>query len=253
MSAATNSSGNIAHRTLLIFGGQQQVVKPVVSKQCAIDKASKPVGPRYESAAMALSDSISKPSSAAAFVLQCKTVTWWRNSPRPEAVALVEKGKSVSSASEWQSRAEMFNNAMGSGAASEPFNGIFSISIEPTNSNLSQPLYYRHSYVHVGQANLKADPLLGFLKPYKTFFCQQFTADIDPQTPPAHVQQCLVKRVEDITSAVKDIEPFGVRKKVRSIVSAFLLDPHAKKMYLITVQPFYTPANPVKYKLFIKT
>lgn len=195
-----------------------------------------------------------------------------RNISIPEATRriyelfAVKFGKDTS----WDARLEMFRTALGQDLPPEEYNhNIYSISIEPTDPTIDQPIYCKNSFDNESMAQYgkmyTKTKILGSSCPYEEFpkethlvtgllkpfprFTADMTPEVSPDSPPSNVEQI---PVSGITAKLSTIKPDSLRKRVKHIVTQFLLDSHAKSLYLITLQPAHTPDTPVQRLLFIK-
>jgi len=164
---------------------------------------------------------------------------------------------------EWTHRQTMFHTAMGPGGSHQPYNNIFSLSIKPTDPAIRQTLYFRNGFdagsCLIPKATLPirgefTPPVFitGLLKPYPTFFHPGLLPELDSEICPEHVQKHKLTKEEDIDPALRKLQPRDLRERVKTIAFAFLNDPHAKEFYIITLQPFWTPDNPIHRNLFLK-
>ncbi len=304
MAVTSNSSipNFIIHRAVLL-DGREQLSQPnaenttlTLPAACGRDKVSTSTT-RIPEALRRVTAILSAPQLKQALTKArdlfdfCRTsFTWSRHIPRPPSFKLFEQTKKMyqnrNERLQWLPRMLMFQAAMGLGEANEPFNHIFSLSIEPTDPTIRQTLYYRHSYKkdseakytiscssmnHYTSREQEVNPIAplsrkstgisssfyytlqpGFLKPYKTFAANEIIPELDPERCPNYVKQSPLNRAEEIDPLIEDLQSKDLQGRIRFILNCFLLDPHSKKLYLITVQPFWTPTAPVKRTLFIK-
>ncbi len=182
---------------------------------------------------------------------------------------------------EWQPRIELIEKAFVS-----PL--IFSISLIPTDPNTQQTLYSKKSLgqadplpsdqeliaffgflppggrgpsqasefktaekISIAKAGDIAPPqrLTGFFLPYPTFSSELAAAEYNPAHLPASVGRVYAFSETEVERSVADMENGDLQARIKSIVSSFTDDVHARGLGMVILQPprvkvlFYTKAQ----------
>jgi hypothetical protein len=93
-------------------------------------------------------------------------------------------------------------------------------------------------------SNKKKDPnkfpesnLVGFFLPYCNFSSNIAFAQFDPENLPSSANKAFVFSEKEVEKNISEIKSFDLKNRIRSIVSLFIDDSHAKSLSLIILHP----------------
>lgn len=151
---------------------------------------------------------------------------------------------------------------------------IYSISFVPHDETVSQTLYYKkrlyqepmlqYTEAHGDYSGYEkgyyktsyergqegTEILIGFVKPYNTFK-SPYKSEIDPENCPNNVEQKTIETVQDVELALTSFSSPTLRKRMETILFAFLCDGPAKGLGITYLVP-HDQARPVRQVVYLK-
>lgn len=199
--------------------------------------------------------------------LKIQQITWTGNFDVPERIYPFTPSPNFDQLSpSWASRREVFRIVQETDGPQVPYNGIFSLSIVPYESQIQpQPIAYRFTcQPNVNRISLEGElahrsvsscslqdtrmaPFkTGFLKPFEHFNSPLFFPD-----PCLNARSIKMLNGEEIQPEISELSP-KLQKRVETIARLFLSDEHAKQLCLTVTQPDCRPEKQVQKLLFQK-